>query len=300
MEEMISLDDLNLFMRIVQSGSLTKASELLSVPLSTLSRRLTQLESAVGGRLLNRSPRTISLTSLGQLYYERCRYPLEECVEVTRHLHDCYHKLSGNIKVTAPINLSNQWVGDCLFAFMKQYPDVKIDLMVSNRMVDLAALNIDIAIRVGKLRDSDWVAKELLSSRNILCASANYLSQAGQPVHPEELRSKKTINASVQSGWDLIKSATSESYYGDIEPYLIIDDVDLIIRAARQDMGICFVPSQFVENMIACGELVQVLPEWAGNVRPIYLVFRDRVSIPLRVRLLKEYIEKYIAKNAHL
>ncbi|MDF7681748.1 LysR family transcriptional regulator [Enterobacteriaceae bacterium ESL0689] len=115
MKKSISLDDLNLFLNVVKEESLSKAFEKTAIPIPSISRRLTNLEDSVGGKLLNRSTRSISLTGLGEMYYERCLGPLSECAMITEHLDECYHNLSGNIKITAPINLTNQWIGKCIF-----------------------------------------------------------------------------------------------------------------------------------------------------------------------------------------
>ncbi|MDF7681749.1 substrate binding domain-containing protein [Enterobacteriaceae bacterium ESL0689] len=177
---------------------------------------------------------------------------------------------------------------------MKLYPEIKIDLMVSNRIVDLTALNIDIAIRVGTLKDSDWIAKELLISKNILCASKNYLDMNGYPKHPSELSQHKIIGSSASSVWAFNNIRSQKSCNIDVNAYFIADDVDVNIFASKDDLGICFVPSQFTHSSIKDNTLIHVLPEWEGHSRSIYLLFRDRSHIPNRVKVFKEYIEGYI------
>ncbi|OCG06011.1 LysR family transcriptional regulator [Gilliamella apis] len=108
MEKSISLNDLNLFINVVQAGSLTKVSENLSIPMATISRRLTQLEESIGEHLLNRSTRSVSLTTLGQMYFDQCINPLTECVMTVKHLNDSHYQLSGTIKVTVPSNLTHK------------------------------------------------------------------------------------------------------------------------------------------------------------------------------------------------
>ncbi|WP_239324993.1 LysR family transcriptional regulator [Snodgrassella gandavensis] len=292
-----SLDDLLIFISVIKEGSIVRASKKLSIPSPTISRRLTQLEEAIGGRLMYRSSRKIALTTLGQMYNDKFRNLVEEFVEATENLDDYHHKLSGTIKITAPISLTHQWFGKCIFSFMKEYSGIKIDLMATNRIVDLAEMNIDIAIRVGNLKDSDWVAKKLLLSKNILCASEKYLKEINGCPHPVNLLDKNLICSHDKVDWLLTNINTQQSYEVQATPCLIIDDTDLIIDAAKESMGICFVPSQFVAQSISNHELQQVLPNWIGNPRPIYLIFKDRNYMPNRVRVFKEYIENYVNTN---
>ena len=294
MKKSISLNDLNLFINVVQAGSLTKASENLSIPMATISRRLTQLEESIGEHLLNRSTRSVSLTTLGQMYFDQCVNPLTECMMAVKHLNNSHYQLSGTIKVTAPINLTHQWLANCIFSFMQQYPDIKIDLMVTNRIVDLTALSIDIAIRVGNLDDSNWVAKKLFLSKNILCASPKYLASNSLSLHPVDLKNHRLICSNHSNEWTLKNINTQELYVTDITSHFVVDDTQLIINAAKQDLGICFVPERFVESDIENGKLIRILPEWIGIPRPVYVMVRDRNYIPNRVKIFKEYIEQYL------
>lgn len=294
MKKSISLNDLNLFINVVQAGSLTKASENLSIPMATISRRLTQLEESIGEHLLNRSTRSVSLTTLGQMYFDQCVNPLTECMMAVKHLNNSHYQLSGTIKVTAPINLTHQWLANCIFSFMQQYPDIKIDLMVTNRIVDLTALSIDIAIRVGNLDDSNWVAKKLFLSKNILCASSKYLASNSLPLHPVDLKNHRLICSNHSNEWTLKNINTQELYVTDITSHFVVDDTQLMINAAKQDLGICFVPERFVESDIKNGKLIRILPEWIGIPRPVYVMVRDRNYIPNRVKIFKEYIEQYL------
>lgn len=290
----VLLDDVVIFINVIKEGSIVKASEKLSIPSPTISRRLTQLENSINGRLMFRSSRKIRLTALGQIYFDKLADLVEEFADTTKNLDDYHNKLSGTIRITAPISLSHQWFAKCIFSFMQQYPDIKIDLMVTNRIVDLADLNIDIAIRVGDLKSSDWIAKKLLSSRNILCASRQYLNQIDSCHHPADLLDKNLISYQKNLDWHLSNLKTNETFNIQTNPCLTINDSEFIIEAAKQGMGIGFLPYPFVKKFILNNELEQVLPDWIGCSRTIYLLFRDRNYIPNRVRVLKQYIENYV------
>ncbi|WP_294612385.1 LysR family transcriptional regulator [uncultured Gilliamella sp.] len=293
----LSFDDLIIFISVIKEGSIVKAAKKLSMPSPTISRRLTQLEQAIGGLLMYRSSRKITLTTLGQMYMAKFTNLVDEFIETAENLEDYHQKLCGTIKVTAPISLTHQWFGKCIFSFKKAYPDIKIDLMATNKLVDLADMNIDIAIRVGDLADSDWIAKRLLISKNILCTSKEYLPHLHDCANPVDLLDKNLININNNLIWPLKNTNKAEYYEVHANPCLVMDDTELIIDAAKAGMGICFVPSQFVKNSLAKGELVQILPDWIGNARSIYLIFKDRNYLPNRVRVFKEYIENYVNKN---
>lgn len=290
----LSLDDLVIFVNVIKEGSIVKASHKLCMPSPTISRRLTQLEEAIGGLLMHRSSRKITLTTLGQMYIAKFTTLVEEFVETAVDLYDFNKKLSGTIRITAPLSLTHQWLGNCVFSFMKTYPDIKIDLMATNQIVNLADMNIDIAIRVGDLTDSDWIAKRILLSKNILCSSKDYLEQIPICTHPIDLPDKNLINISHNLSWSLTNTTNKEYYEVQANPYLIMDDTELIIDATKAGMGICFVPSQFVQKSLVNGELVQVLPNWIGSIRPISLIFKDRNYMPNRVKVFKQYIENYV------
>ncbi|WP_145513673.1 LysR family transcriptional regulator [Yersinia massiliensis] len=294
MKDKISLDDLNLFVSVVGAGSLTKVSETADIPLPTLSRRLTKLEQCIGGRLLNRSTRTITLTPLGRMYYDSCAGPLSECLSATTLLDDYHHSLTGKLVITAPINLTHQWVGDCIFNFMKKYPEISIDLMVTNRVIDLESLNIDAAIRVGKLKDSNWIAKKIMSSHYVFCASIEYLSKNSVPLVPSDLVNQhKLIMPRSDTEWQITNKSSNSEYVISAAPYMVVDDTELIIRAAKNNLGICLAPFQFVKSLIERGELVHILPEWHGGIRPTYIMFRDRDYVPARLRAFISHVEKY-------
>ena len=184
-------DDLaawRLFFRVIELGSITRAADEANIEPSSVSRRISALEARVGAQLLTRTARTIKLTTAGTQAYDKIRPLIQELDGETENLLAETPHLSGFIRLSAPVSFGDhdglvQW----LAAFQKQYPDVVIELLLSNAYVDLVEENIDLAIRVGRLSDERLIAQKLGDLHSIVCASPNYLAQHGTPQHPSEL-----------------------------------------------------------------------------------------------------------------
>jgi DNA-binding transcriptional LysR family regulator len=190
-------DDLaawRIFFRVVELGSISKAASEANVEPSSVSRRISTLESRVGAQLLTRTARAITLTDAGSQAYEKIRVLIGELDSATDELQLEHTELSGLIRLSAPISLGDhdvlvQWLAE----FQKQNPQVEIELMLSNAYVDLLESNIDLAIRIGALKDERLIARSLGDMHAIMCASPDYLTEHGTPTHPSELTEHRKV-----------------------------------------------------------------------------------------------------------
>ncbi|HVK99371.1 MAG TPA: LysR family transcriptional regulator [Dongiaceae bacterium] len=294
-----SLDDLALFHTVAQHGSLRAAANRQGIPIATLSRRLQALERILGCRLLERNAHRFSLTEAGQAYLQACGPLLEELQAVTDHLDENQRSLSGSLRVTAPVNLTQQWMGNCFFAFMRRYPGIRLQLLISNHYENLVEQQLDAAVRVGEQEDSSqWIARLIGRTHLALCASPEYLRSAPPLHHPRDLAQHTLIVANPINRWDLTHRDTAETFSLQTQPYFQATDIQLALNAAAQHFGILLVPDYYLPTDHDPNARVQrVLADWVGQPRPIYLVYRDRHAMPARLRAFVDHVVEWMGEE---
>lgn len=303
-----SLDDLRLFWLVARSGSYKKASQESGVPLSTLSRRISVLEDALTVRLLERNAHRVTLTESGEEYLDRCGPLFDELNDITHQLYSAKQSAKGKLHVAAPINLAQQWFVSLLSRFMLQYPQIDIELTISNKNidlienhVDLIENHVDLAIRVGEMTTPDWIARHLTDIPFCLCMSTEMTNTEVSLSHPQALIHYPVVVSKPVQHWRLIHSATQEEFNFDVaaKARFKVDDLHTAMNAVLAGIGIGLFPVAMVAPYIVAGKLQIVLPEWQGRKRPVYLLYRDRVNMPHRLRLLIDFILEQIPAEIH-
>lgn len=287
-----SLDDLQLFQQIVQYAGISATAQATGVPAATLSRRLKRLEHAVGGRLLERNAHQFALTELGDGYYQRCAPLLAELQSVRQQLSDAHTHLRGRLRITAPVGIAQHWLGQCFNDFMRHYPGIELEVLLSNQIENLVEQHLDAAFRVGELRDSSWVARLVWQSHGQLCAAPAYLQQAGSPAHPQALHQHALIASYPVHEWVLEHAHTHESYRFNPQTRMRVNDVQLALDAARAGLGITLLPGYFRRPDDG---LQRVLPDWEGDRRPLYLCYRDRSAMAARLQAFIDFVMHWVA-----
>ena len=181
------VEDMQIFKRIVEAGSISKAAAQLDTVKSAVSRRLKELEKRLNVTLLQRTTRRQMLTEAGQRYYQSCLRLLDDIAEAEAQVTDTQSELAGQLRIAVPLSFGLQHLSQVLLDFQQQHPQLQLDIDFSDRFVDLVADGFDLAIRIGQLPDSSLKARRLSHSRIMLCASPAYLQQYGKPTHPEDL-----------------------------------------------------------------------------------------------------------------
>lgn len=294
MKSNFSLDDLRLFQQVVQHAGISAASKATGIPTATLSRRLKQLEQDVGGRLLERNAHHFALTELGEGYYQRCTPLLAELQDIRQQLGDAHAHLGGRLRITAPVGITQNWLGQCFSAFLLRYPGIELELTLSNQLENLVEQHIDAAFRVGELRDSSWVARKVWESRVALCASTDYLQRHGRPAHPEELHQHALIASYPLNEWWLEQVRSGENYRFNPQAKLRVNDVSVALDAAEAGVGITLLPGYFLTQRKS---LEAVLPDWQGIKRPLYLYYRDRDFLPARLSVLIDFVMQWVSER---
>ncbi len=287
---MIDKNAMALYVKVVENHSFSKTAQRENVPVSTVSRKISELEKALGVRLLERSTRQLRMTEIGQDYYERCRRGLEEFETANLMVTDQQARVSGRLRVSVPPSISDVLIIPLIDAFQAIYPNVIVSCLVTDRHVNHIEDGIDISLRVGDLQESSLVARRLLRFRSVLVASPDYIEKAGAPGHPNELALHAVI---AFSGWE--PSITWElenngaTHKISVQPRIAINDYAGVQGAVISGLGISEIPSLVCGQHLRDGRLVEVLPGWQFAPNTLSVVYPSNRNLSRLVRLFKDF-----------
>jgi DNA-binding transcriptional LysR family regulator len=280
------------FVRAVDAGSLSAAARSLPSSLTSVSRQITALEQHFGTRLLLRTTRQLALTDEGRLLYERAKAIVNEVKEIEAALSRDRHQPSGRIRVSSPSLMGRLVIAPLLAEFLRRYPALSIDLLLVDRAVDMVEEDIHLAIRVGRLRDSQLVARKLADIRMIVCASPAYLAQRGTPETPGDLVHHDCLVFSDAPGsaeWRFTDNGKAGRKIR-ISGRLWMNSLDALAAAAKEGAGIVRVPSWQAEADLASGHLVRLLADYEPSPVPLHLMFQpSRLASP-KIRAFVDYL----------
>ena len=284
--------EMETFLAVIEAGSFVAAAEKLRISKSVASRIVQDLESRLGGRLLNRTTRRLSLTDVGEAFYQRCRHILEEVEVAEGAVGKDRETVLGLLKVSAPLTFGTLHLAQHWGDFLKRHPLVELDLSLLDRRVDLVGEGYDLAIRIApQQEDSSLVSRKLASSRMVICAAPQYLEKHGTPRTLEEIARHEFIGYSYLPTGDVWKFQSGGVAEGiKTHPRLRVNNGDTCRAAAVQGLGIIVQPSFIVNEDLAAGRLVQILPEWHAEERGIYAVYPTRQHLSGKVRALVDYL----------
>lgn len=289
------LNAMALFVRVVDYKSFTKASKQLAIPISTISRKVTELEKFLGIRLLERSTRQLRLTELGQEYYYYCLRGLEEFEMGALMINNRQCEVSGTLRLSLPPNIADILFTPIVCAFQQLYPKTIIKILVTERYVDLIEDSVDIAIRVGKLKDSSLIARRLFLYRHLLVASPQYLKNHAELQHPDELASHRLLSFVGWQGqvvWELINGQQTRKIA--IDCALTINDMTGLQYAVEADQGISEIPAFICGEALLQGRLVEVMPAWRFAPTMLSIVYPSKRNTSRLVKLFMDFCVEYI------
>lgn len=287
------LNDMALFVEVVKAMSFRRAADATGVPNSTLSRRVTALEKAIGLRLLHRTTRRLELTEAGQIYYERCRRIVDEARLAHEQLGEMQSQPSGVLRASLPVDFANIFLAPLIAEFARRYPTITFDFDLTPRTVDLVSEPFDVAIRMGEPKDSNLVARLLAKLPGHLYASPGYLAQAGFPTYPTELSEHQCLGFPKAGGWKLHRG--EERTEVRVQGRYVLNSVGMIKRLATLDQGIVLLPKEIVAEDVAIGRLQPILPEWEGAPVPVYAMTETRL-LPAKTQLFIEFLKEQLAR----
>ena len=268
------LQDMALFALVAERGSFTAAAQDAGLPKSSVSQRISQLEQQVGLRLLNRTTRKINLTFAGERYLVHCREMLDASERAENALQRLRDNPSGRLRITCPAGIGATLLARMNTQFQRSFPDVVLEVSISDDVVDLVEAGYDVALRTGKPQDSSLIGRMIGHSPRILAASPKYLLNHSTLEHPSQLTEHQCIVHRAWNEWVLQKG---EAYYRCDLPRLHTTDNLLYAReCAQEGAGITLLPTFLVEDALASGALVRVLQEWEPQSNDLYLVYPSR------------------------
>jgi DNA-binding transcriptional LysR family regulator len=284
---MSHLNDMALFVEVARAKSFRKAAEALGMPNSTLSRRISELEKAIGLRLLHRTTRKIELTEAGQLYYPRSKRIVDEARLAHEQLGEMLEQPSGVIRVSLPVDLGTLYLTPIIADFARNYPGITFEFDLTPRRVDLVTEPFDVAIRIGKLEDSGLIARLIGRHSRYLYASPGYIEASGEPAEPADLSGRECICMPRSLSWTLHRG--TETIDVRVSGRFTLNSVGMISALAVNHQGIALLPEKIVAQDLAEGRLRRILPDWQGSAVNIYAVTETRL-IPAKTQRFIEFL----------
>jgi len=296
----ISADDYILFVTIVNQESMVRAAEHLGMPKATVSRRLSNLEAALGQRLLLRTTRRLTLTEFGQEFLDHCRRVAEEVAATQDFVHSQEVRPRGHLRVSMPSEYAKQNFSRAFATFVEAYPEIQLDLDMTSRRVDLIGERFDLAIRMGTLdNDSALVARKIDEQSFGLYASPIYLALHPAPAHPADLEHQAAVRLMSARGtavsWKLMRG---KSVWEGVPPgRLTLNSMDVIQQLLLDGAGIGALPDRFAAEDVRAKRLVRILPEWCLPPVPAWAVMPMRRFLPAKTRAFLAHLEQSIEKE---
>ncbi|MGP1682120.1 MAG: LysR family transcriptional regulator [Giesbergeria sp.] len=290
MGDLSALHDMTLFVEVARANSFSRASRNLGVPGATLSRRIAAMEHDFGVRLFDRTTRRVELTEAGRRYFERCGRLVDEARLAQEALRDTAVQPIGHIRLSMPVDLGVTVIGPLLTDFARQFPGITFDLDLSPRNADLVGDHVDVAIRIGPVKNEALVARRIGSSDQRLFASPAYLALRGSPAQPSDLVEHECIllrGAAQQTVWRL--QGDDDAAEVLVRGRFMANNVGLMRVLAERGMGIAVLDPSLLREPLASGRLLCVLPEWAAPRLPIHAVMSSRMQ-PASVRALLDFL----------
>lgn len=295
----ISADDYILFAAIVEQESLVRAAEHLSMPKATVSRRLTNLEAALGQRLLLRTTRRLTLTEFGQEFLDHCRRVAEEVAVTQDFVRSQDVQPRGRLRISMPEDYARNNLSRALATFVETYPEIQLDLDLSSRLVDLIGERFDLAIRMGTLEnDSTLVARKIDEQHLGLYASPIYLSLHPAPKHPDDLHQHIAVRLLSNRGQPIPwKLSRGKAVWEGVPPgRMALNSIGVIQQLLLDGAGIGALPDRFTREDVRLKRLVRVLPEWCLPSVPAWAVIPMRRYLPVKTRVFLDHLEQFMQK----
>ena len=293
----MNYNDIPVFARVVETGSLTKAAHALGVQKSSVSRSIIRLEAELGVRLLQRTTRQLGLTDAGQTFYERVRGALAGFDEASATVRELGSEPRGGIRITAPPGAAALGLADAIAAFTRQYPSISVDVEMSPRMVELVSEGFDLALRAGRLADSSLIAKKVGTTDLVLLASPAYLKRRGRPSLPSALTDHDCVLFRGRNGrasWVLCSDEGEEIV--DVRGPISSDEMEFVLRAAVAGAGIGALASQLAHEPLMRQELEVVLPGYHLRGADLHVVLPSAAFVPARVTLLRDHLVRELTR----
>lgn len=298
---MDQLSAMRAFSRVVEVGSFTRAAELLDMPKATLTKLIQGLETHLRTQLLHRTTRRVNVTPDGAAYYERAMRLLADLEELDGSMTQSQTSPAGKLRVDVSAAVARLCIVPALSGFQKRYPDIRIDLGVTDRPVDLIAENVDCVIRAGDLKDQSLIARRIAELEFATCASAGYIEQRGEPRHPRDLETTHFVVGyfSTRTGhpYPLTFNLGNERLEFPGRSLIAVNDGNAYVAAGLAGLGVIQAPRFMMRHEMAAGSLRPVLTEWTTDTLPLYVVYPPNTHLSNRLRVFVDWVADLFATD---
>jgi DNA-binding transcriptional LysR family regulator len=294
---MDTLRAMEVYITVVEAGSFVAAADRLDTSNAAISRHVAALEDHLGARLLNRTTRRLSMTDVGQEFFNRAQAIFADVSEAEAIAGQNSVKPTGQLRISAPLSFGIAKLSQWLPGFVARYPDLKLDIDLSDRLVDLATDGIDVAVRIGRQAATTNVISRRLGSIPLeICASPDYLQRRGTPTSPYELSDHQTTSYSYLATGDTWTMTNNQGRTETIRisPSIHANNGDILGKLAAHGYGIVMQPSFVVEEDIAAGRLVRILNDWSVEGLNLYALYLSRKFLPAKVRVFIDYLSEVV------
>jgi len=294
------LEDMAMFVRVVEAGSITKAAEQLNIAKSAVSRRLKDLEERLGNQLISRTTRHSKLTQAGEQYYQQVTNILSAVDAINEYTTDAPMRIEGTLKMTAPLSFGIMHLNDIIDEYAHQHPNLKFELDFSDRRIDLIEDGYELAIRIGALRDSSYQAKQLALIRCVICASPDYLARMGTPETLADLEGHEFLQYSLtQTNSIELMDAQGKRHHRKIDAKIKATNGEFLVDLAVKGHGITFLPTFIAYKKLQLGELVPVLQQYQLPTLKAYAIYPKNRFLSQRCRYLIDFIAERFGDNPY-
>ena len=278
--------------KVVEAGSFSGAARAMGVSKGHMSQRISQLEERLGVRLLHRTTRKLSLTELGNLYYYRCKQVIDDLDEIEQAVSEYQQRATGVLKISSPHLLGELHIVPAIADLLTHHPSLEIELDFYSRKVDLVEDAYDVAIQVGARTDVNVVNKPLAKTTFQLVATPRFLNRYGTPEKPSDLKHLRCVmftEYAVSKAWKFIRGEEEVSVNGLCR--WRSNNGHCLLAAARDSLGLAYLPDYYVAEDIKRGRLVRVLDEWGGIERDVVAVYQHRRHLSAKVKLFVDFMQ---------
>ena len=292
------MTSLGVFVAAVEEGSLAAAARRFGLSAAMAGKHLSAVEAELGARLLQRTTRKLSLTEVGEAYYRRCKRILEEFDEANREASDVQGTARGLLKIAAPVTFGAMHLGGVIAQYLEAHPKVSVELLLSDQFVDLLDVGADLAVRIGRLPDSDLVARRLAPCRMVACASPAYLARHGAPRSPKDLeqRSLLIFSGAVSSALSFT-NPSGRAHIVEGRPRLLANNMQILLNAALAGVGVAYGPTFVFGEYLERGELVALLPRYRTLELAIHAVYPTSRHVALKARRFIDCLARAFGAN---
>jgi DNA-binding transcriptional LysR family regulator len=296
---MDKFEAMRVFCSVIEAGGFAPAADRMGLSTSAVSRHVAQLEAHLNVRLLNRTTRRMSPTDEGFAYFERCTQLLADLEETEASVSGEAHRPHGRLRLTAPIALATLRLAPAFAAFSRQYPDITLDILLSDNVADFAEEGLDLAIRVGRVGSENLVARHIGDAVLLVAAAPDYLARAGTPSTPDDLAQHDCLTytySSIGNQWSF-EDKDGKPITARIGGPINANNGMLLAEIAAAGSGIALAPCFILQPLIDSGRLQRVLPEWGTPRLPIHAVYPTRRHLSAKVQAMTGFLTDWFAKS---